>query len=162
MGPHLSLTPCSLTIGLVTWRTGCCVFIVRSSGQTGFNNAQRFLANRKHKQFPDELDWEVASSPDRGYHTSHSPSLSTWFCQVNLDPISLLLLAADRAPGTERPACSQKVLGPRGENLPCLSHVTHVARCGLEILAGVLFFSITSFPDEIGKPSGLRNSLRAQ
>lgn len=33
------------------------------------------------------------------------------------------------------------------------------ARCRLEIPAGVLFVSITSFPDEIGEPSGLRNSL---
>lgn len=45
------------------------------------------------------------------------------------------------------------------EHLPFSSHFTHVARCRLEMLGRVLFFSITSFPDEIGKPSGLRNSL---
>lgn len=57
-----------ITRGLVTWRTGCCMFIVRSSGQTGFNNAQRFFWQTENKQFPYELDGEVAASPDPGYH----------------------------------------------------------------------------------------------
>lgn len=86
-----------------------------------------------------------------------APALS-WVLLV----ISLLLLAAGGAPGTELPARSQKVPEPRGENLPSLSHFIHVARCGLEILAGVSFFSPTSFPDELGKPPALRKSLRAQ
>lgn len=38
-----SVIPCSLTKGLVIWWTGCHVFIVRSSGQTGFSDAQRFF-----------------------------------------------------------------------------------------------------------------------
>lgn len=86
-----------------------------------------------------------------------------WVLLVNSDPmISLLLLAAGGAPGTELPARSQKFPEPRGENLPSLSHFIHVARYGLEILARVLFFSPTSFPDELGKPPALRKSLRAQ
>ena len=56
----------SLTKGLVIWRTGCHVFIIRSSGQTGSTTHQGFLANRKHKRFPYELDWEGATSPDPG------------------------------------------------------------------------------------------------
>lgn len=41
-GPQQSLLSL-VTEGLVIWRTGCHVLIVRSSGQTGFSNAQGFF-----------------------------------------------------------------------------------------------------------------------
>lgn len=52
----------------MSWRTGCHVLIVRSSGQTGFKQCtEDFLADRKHKQFPYELGWQGAASLDLGY-----------------------------------------------------------------------------------------------